>query len=111
MPDQKTHQPTTPPSSLGSPEHSHPSVRAARAISPEQYQAWLAHPVSRVVRQFYRDYVREVERNVLAQWRAGALVAEAENRGRAAAAHEMADLPYESIQGFYDRLATEEETR
>lgn len=91
MPDQKDSPP--------------PSIKG---VVEADYQGWRHHPVSKVVLQYLKDYhlaMKEEAWHYLLGARSGKLDPEhlGEISGRAKAAWELADLPFEALVAFYQK--------
>ena len=73
-------------------------------ISDQAYREWKHHPVSKVFFQYLQDYQIRLESEALARWKNKSLLEadEQEMRGRVLTLEELCDLPFISIQKFYE---------
>jgi hypothetical protein len=78
-------------------------------ITRELFQYWHSHPVTRLVREYLRDFSERLEREVLAQWRAEALTlaTEHEIRNRIVQIAEIEKLGFDDVQRFYEEPTNE----
>lgn len=85
-----------------------------KGITEADLQSWRHHPVSKVILQYLLDYqagLRDQAWAYLLGNRVGPIDVEqlSELKGRASAALELAELPFETIQSFYTTEILEEE--
>lgn len=73
---------------------------ALAELTPDQFNLWRHHPVSRVFLQWMRDWADEAEKRSTADWLAGRGVSE-EARGRILAWREASGAHVEQVRQFY----------
>lgn len=75
------------------------------SVSEQQFREWRQHPVSRALRRFLADRREALRRDHTDRWEQAAASDpdfEAEARGRALEAREIAELEWSAIDQFYD---------
>ena len=72
-------------------------------LSPQEFNQWRQHPVTRLFHQFLADYQAALQDKLLASWRAGKLTlsAEGEARGRVLACEEMRENRLDDVRALY----------
>ena len=71
-----------------------------KGVVQDQFQDWLRHPVTRVFRQYLRDYREALRGNHLQRWEQGG-PDPADALGRVLTLAEVADLEFADMLAFY----------
>lgn len=93
------HEETADASARGAIEHEH-----VKGITRQQWNYWHSHPVTRLMREYLRDYAEQLGREAMERWLAGTLVLSDEHaiRNRMVQIGEIEKLAFENVKGFYE---------
>ena len=82
------------------PQQQPASLAAVADLTPDQFQLWRHHPVSKVFLQWVQDWAAAAEAQEMRRWISGFGVLE-EARGRILACRDMTEATLDSIRQFY----------